>query len=128
MSTILILSDVYKSKELKAKLAPLAANNDSIEFQLQKEEDGNRILETTVLVAIITAGSTLAGVFIAQAAAFLSKVHEKDVDRELANIVVKCKNGREIQFPAHSSEEEIEKYIGIIKSLEEVEYIAHVED
>ena len=123
-----ILSDKYKSERLLRELNSLSKN---VSFDVVSSESNNRQLDPTIVVALVAASATAISSIFAAIITNLTRVHEKEVDKDLAYIEIKKRDGSSLKIPCHLvSEEEIRKTIeGFeIASFDDVEYVAHLED
>lgn len=120
----LIISDSYKPAELQEMLQAEIAKEAALNLEMQKEAEGTRSLNPEVLAALFSSGGALLGTVITVVVNAFIKALDKKKEKENTMIIIKAKNGAQLQFPAGSTPEEIQSYLEVAKQLEQLEYIA----
>lgn len=122
MGKIFIVSDTFNSGELFKELNEKTQDIENLYFELEKEPENTMALDPTVLVALVGMGSAGVGAIITGLFMLAQKVLDNETKTDLAIIKIKSKEG-EIEIPKGASEEEINKAIKALKSINSIQLI-----
>ena len=121
-----ILSEDHSAEELEGFMKAQLAEDSAVEVALEEEAEGTRSLDPSVLVAIVGGGVKLLTTALTSLVSIFLAEYKGKADKSNRQIVLKGKNGREIQIPADTPTEKIQEYIQLVKELEmeELEYVS----
>lgn len=111
LNEILIKSSLISVHEIKKDLDKSKLINESISLQIKPNSQQIRGIDSTVLVAIISAASTAFGALIAG----LLKIAQEHNHNK---IVIVGKFGRKIEIPANTKPEMLNKFVEIAEQLD----------